>query len=103
MKIQPRQRRDLEGNVVSDEPGFFNNALRHTVVGIEIWPEKIFQVRLGYSFRRAEELRIDETRAFSGLSGGFSLKMNKIRFSFSHARYSLAANTSFFGLNIDLQ
>jgi hypothetical protein len=95
--------RDLEGNITSEKPGFFNNALRHTVIGVEIFPERVFEIRLGYSFRRAEELRIDEARAFSGLSGGFSLKMHKMRFSFSHARYSLAANTSFFGLNIDLQ
>ena len=95
--------RDLDGNVIEDEPGFFNNALRHTVIGVEIFPEKAFEVRLGYSFRRAEELRIADTRAFSGLSGGFSLKINKLRFSYTHARYTLAAHTSIIGVNIDLR
>ncbi|MGB5983314.1 MAG: type IX secretion system protein PorQ [Nonlabens sp.] len=94
---------DLDGNVIEEEPGFINNALRHTVLGVEFFPEKVFEIRLGYSFRRAEELRIDETRAFSGLSAGFSLKMNKMRFSYTHARYSLASHTSIFGVNIDLQ
>ncbi|MGB3592421.1 MAG: type IX secretion system protein PorQ [Nonlabens sp.] len=94
---------DLDGNVEDNKPGFFNNALRHTVVGVEIFPEGVFEIRLGYSFRRAEELRIEDTRSFSGLSGGFSLKMNKIRFSYTHARYSLASNTSFVGLQINLQ
>ncbi len=94
---------DLDGNVIEDEPGFFNNMLRHTVLGVELFPEQTFEIRLGYSFRRAEELRIQDTRAFSGLSAGFSLKMNKMRFSYSHARYSLAAHTSFIGVNIDLQ
>ncbi len=95
--------RDLDGNVVSEEPGFFNNALRHTVLGVEIFPESVFELRLGYSFRRAEELRIQDTRAFSGLSAGFSLKVNKMRFSYSHARYTLASHTSFLGVNINLQ
>ncbi|BAO56593.1 type IX secretion system protein PorQ [Nonlabens marinus] len=95
--------RDLDGNVVSEEPGFFNNALRHTVLGVEIFPESAFELRLGYSFRRAEELRIQDTRAFSGLSAGFSLKVNKMRFSYSHARYTLASHTSFLGVNINLQ
>ncbi|WP_194850663.1 type IX secretion system protein PorQ [Nonlabens antarcticus] len=95
--------RDLDGNVVNDDPGFFNNALRHTVIGLELFPESVFELRLGYSFRRAEELRIQDTRAFSGLSAGFSLKINKMRFSYSHARYSLASNTSFIGVNINLQ
>ncbi len=93
---------DLDGNVIEDEPGFINNALRHTVLGVEFFPESAFELRLGYSFRRAEELRINDTRAFSGLSGGFSLKINKMRFSYTHARYSLATHTSIFGVNIDL-
>ncbi len=95
--------RDLDGNVIEDDPSFFNNALRHTVLGVEVFPEGDFQLRVGYSFRRSEELRIQDTRAFSGLSAGFSLKINKMRFSYSHARYSLASNTSFIGVNINLQ
>jgi hypothetical protein len=95
--------RDLDGSVIEDDPGFFNNALRHTVLGLEIFPEGALQLRLGYSFRRAEELRINDVRSFSGLSGGFSLKINKLRFSYSHARYSLASHTSFIGVNINLQ
>ena len=95
--------RDLDGNVIEEDPNFINNALRHTVLGVEIFPESDFQLRLGYSFRRAEELRIQDTRAFSGLSAGFSLRINKMRFSYSHARYSLASHTSFLGVNINLQ
>jgi hypothetical protein len=94
---------DLDGNITEDQPGFFNNALRHTVLGLEIFPEQIFEVRLGYSFRRSEELRIENTRAFSGVSAGFSLKMNNLRFSYTHARYTLASHTSLFGININLQ
>jgi hypothetical protein len=93
---------DLNGNQTEEKISFFNNALRHLVMGAELFPEKGFNIRLGYNFRRAEELRILEQRNFSGLSFGVGLKMNKIRFSYTHARYSSAANTSFFGLNIDL-
>ncbi len=94
---------DLNGNQTSEKVSFFNNAMRHLVLGAELFPEKGFNIRLGYNFRRAEELRILEQRNFSGLSFGIGLKMNKIRFSYAHARYSSAANTSFFGLNIDLE
>lgn len=94
---------DLDGNVISKEPGFINNALRHTVIGVEFFPESSFEIRLGYNFRRAEELRIEDTRAFSGISAGFSLKINNLRFSYSYARYTLAAHSSFIGVNIDLQ
>lgn len=94
---------DLEGNQTQEEVGFLKNAIRHVILGAEIFPEGGFNIRLGYNFRRAEELRIVEQRNFSGLSVGIGLKMNKFRFSYTHARYSSASNTSFFGLQIDLQ
>lgn len=97
-----RDETDIEGNVQLDDPGFFNNALRHTVLGLELFPEGGFNVRLGYSFRRAEELRIPDQRSFAGLSGGFSIKFNKLRLSYTYARFNTAASTSYFGLNIDL-
>lgn len=94
---------DLEGNQTQEKVGFFNNVLRHTILGAELFPDKGFNIRLGYNFRRAEELRIVEQRNFSGLTFGVGIKLGKMRFSYTHARYSTAANTSFFGLQIDLQ
>lgn len=94
---------DLEGNQTQEKVGFGQQLLRHTIVGAEIFPEKGFNLRLGYNFRRAEELRIADQRDFSGLSFGVGLKLNKLRFSYTHARYTSASNTSFLGLQIDLR
>ena len=94
---------DLNGTQTPEEVGFFSNVLRHTIVGAELFPDKGFNIRLGYSFRRAAELKILEQRNFSGLSFGVGLKFNKFRFSYTHARYSSAANSSFMGLQINLQ
>lgn len=98
-----REQTDLEGNVTKENVNFLDNALRHMIFGVELFPESGFNIRLGYNFRRGEELRILEKRAFAGLSGGFSIKLNKFRLSYSYAKYSTAANASFFGLNLDLQ
>jgi hypothetical protein len=98
-----RDETDLQGNVIANDPGFINNALRHVILGLEFFPESGFNVRLGYNFRRSEELRIQDQRSFAGLSGGLSIKFNKIRLSYTYARYNSAASSSFFGLNIDLQ
>jgi len=92
---------DIDGGSTPEKVGFFNNALRHVVFGAELFPTKGFNIRLGYNFRRAEELRILEQRNFSGLSLGFGLKMGKLKFNYSYSRYTLAANTSLFGLTID--
>ena len=94
---------DLSGNQTSEKIGFLGQVIRHTIIGAELFPEGGFNIRLGYNFRRAEELRIIDQRNFSGLSAGISIKMNKMRFSYTHAKYSSAANSNFFGLQIDLQ
>ena len=93
---------DLSGNQTQEEIGFLSQLIRHTLVGAELFPERGFNIRLGYSFRRAEELRILEQRNFSGLSFGIGIKFNKLRFSYTHARYSSASNTSFLGVQISL-
>jgi len=93
---------DLDGNQTQEKVGFFNEVLRHTIVGAELFPERGFNIRMAYNFRRAEELRILEQRNFSGLSFGLGIKLNKLRFSYTHARYSGASNANFFGVQIDL-
>lgn len=96
-----RAQGNLDGGSTPEKVSVFNNALRHVVVGAELFPDKAFNIRLGYNFRRAEELRILEQRNFSGISVGFGLKMNNLKFNYSYSRYTLAANTSLFGLTID--
>ncbi|SFZ91971.1 hypothetical protein SAMN05428642_102458 [Flaviramulus basaltis] len=98
-----RNTSDLSGNQSNEKVGFLGQVIRHTIVGAEIFPEGGFNIRLGYNFRRGEELRILDQRNFSGLSAGISIKMNKMRFSYTHAKYTSAANSNFFGLQIDLQ
>ncbi|HQA74170.1 type IX secretion system protein PorQ [Flavobacterium sp.] len=96
-----RAQGSLDGGSSAEKISIFNNALRHIVVGAELFPDKGFNIRIGYNFRRAEELRILEQRNFSGISVGFGLKIRKLKFNYSYSRYTLAANTSLFGLTID--
>ena len=93
----------LDGSSSEEKISFLGNALRHTIFGVELFPKKSFNLRLGYNFRRAEELQILDQRNFSGISVGFGLKFNKIKFNYSYSRYTLAGNTSLFGLTINLQ
>jgi hypothetical protein len=93
---------NLDGGSNEEKVSFFNNALRHVIVGAELFPEKGFNLRLGYNFRRGEELRIVDQRNFSGISVGVGLRFGKVKFDYSYSRYTVAANTSLFGLMIDL-
>lgn len=98
-----RNETDLEGNESEENINFIDDLFRHTIIGLELFPDSGFNIRLGYNFRRGEELRIIEQRAFAGISAGFSVKFNKLRLSYSYAKYSVAAASSYFGLNLDLQ
>jgi hypothetical protein len=91
----------IDGVESPEKVSFINNTLRHTVLGIELFPKRAFNIRLGYNFRRSQELKILEQRSFSGISLGFGLKMNKLKFNYSYSKYTLAGNTSLFGLIID--
>ena len=97
-----RAQGSLDGGSEEEKVSFFNNALRHVILGAELFPEKGFNLRLGYNFRRGEELRIVDKRNFSGISVGFGLRFGKVKFDYSYSRYTIAANTSLFGLMIDL-
>lgn len=94
---------DLEGNVTSEKITFFDNVYRRIIVGIELFPESGFNLRLGYNVRRAEELRIIDQRSFAGLSAGFGIKFNRVRLSYAYSRFNQAASVSYFGLNLDLR
>lgn len=98
-----RAQNTIDGGSVPEKTSFFNNALRHVIVGAELFPTKGFNFRVGYNFRRGEELRLLEQRNFSGISVGFGLKMGRLKFDYSYSRYTLGANTSLFGLSINFQ
>lgn len=93
----------FDGTTTEKKVSIFGNAIRHMIFGVELFPKKSFNIRLGYNFRRAEELRILDQRNFSGMSFGFGLKFNSLKFNYSYSRYTLAGNTSLFGLTINFQ
>ncbi len=93
---------DLEGNVSSNDVSFFNNAIRHVAIGGEFFPDKGFNIRFGYNFRRAAELKLSETRTFAGITVGFGLKMGRLKLDYAFTKYHPADNTSTFTLHLDL-
>ena len=96
------QTSDLEGNVTEEKISFFTNAIRHIVVGAELFPESAINLRAGYNFRRASELKLQNARSFSGLSFGIGIKMNKFRFNYAFSKYHSASSSSTFSLQFDL-
>ncbi len=96
------QTTDLEGNITEEKIGFIDNTFRHFVVGAELFPESAINLRMGYNFRRAAELKLQNVRTFGGISFGFGIKMNKIKFNYAYSKFHSATNASTFSLQIDL-
>ncbi len=97
-----RSQQTIDGEQIPEKVTTLGNAFRHVVFGAEIFPKRAFSIRLSYNFRRAAELKIIEQRTFSGISAGFGIRFSKFRFDYSYSRYTLASNTSLFGLTINL-
>jgi hypothetical protein len=93
---------DLDGNTQDEDINFFTNAIRHLVIGAEFFPDKGFNIRLGYNFRRAAELSLTESRTFAGISAGFGLKMGRFKLDYAYTPYHPAEKSSTFTLRMDL-
>jgi len=92
----------IGGETTNNKISFINNAFRHITVGAEFFPEKGFNLRLGYNFRRGRELRLTDSRTFAGLSAGFGLKMNRVKLNYAFTKFHPVSNTNTFTLNINL-
>ena len=92
---------NLGGDSTQQKSGLIKKVLRHATFGVEVFPEGVFSIRLGYHAQRAAELRILEMRNFSGLSFGVGMQLRRLRFQLSHARYNIAGNRTFLGLTLE--
>lgn len=93
----------IDGSVTSSSIKGLSNAFRHVIIGAEFFPENDFNLRFGYNFRRARELRLTSSRTFSGLTAGFGIKMRRLQFNYAFSKFHPAANANTFSLIFDLR
>jgi hypothetical protein len=74
----------------------------HIAIGAELFPKRDFNLRLGYNFKRGNELAVEDIRAFSGLTYGFGIRMNAFRIEFGHGNYHTSGGSNHFSLLINL-
>ena len=93
----------IDGTTTTKNPSFLDTATRHLIVGGEFFSDKNFNLRFGYNFRRAKELKLTEARTFSGFTFGFGIKLGKrMRFNYAYSKYHPASNSSTFSLQFDM-
>lgn len=74
----------------------------HFSFGAEIFPEKSFNLRIGYNIKRGNELSVVDQRSFAGLSAGFGVKLGDFRIDYTHARYHNSGNLNMLGISVDM-
>ena len=82
----------LNGGSQSQE--FFENLMRHTVIGVEILPHKNFYLSAGYNYQRRRELKIDSKVSAVGFSWGFGINTSFMNIEFGRATYHLAGSSN---------
>ena len=94
---------DLQtGEFILSKPTFFSNAMRHLVLGAELFPNSGFSIQTGFNIQRAQELKISGSRTFAGLSFGFGLKIKNMKLNYAFSKYHPAFDSHTFNLGINL-
>lgn len=86
----------------SDFDLFIDKFMRHMMVGTAVHIGDRLEVRLGYNYRRRQEMKIDDKTAMVGFSWGLGLNLNRFRISYGRALYHLAGGTNHFSFSMNL-
>jgi hypothetical protein len=78
------------GTSSSPMTDFFENAMRHIVIGTEIIPQKNFYLSAGYNYQRRRELQVDSKVSTVGFSWGFGINTSFMSVGFGRATFHLA-------------
>jgi len=73
---------------------FFENLMRHVIVGAELIPHKNFYVSAGYNYQRRRELQIESNISTVGFSWGFGINTNWLNIEYGRATYHLAGSSN---------
>jgi hypothetical protein len=96
------QKKDLNGNIIDNQPSTTDKIARHLALGIELLLDKNFRVLLGYNHLTRQELLVQNVGGMAGFSTGFVFNTKRIQFSYSYAGYHVAGGLHSFGIGLRL-
>jgi hypothetical protein len=90
------------GTITPVSSDFFENLLRHIVVGAELIPHKNFYFCGGYNYQRRSELQVSSKVSTVGFSWGFGINTSWMDIEFGRATYHLAGSSNHVSLILRL-
>jgi len=97
LTYQYRESEEIPAQASED---FFENMMRHIIIGAEIIPHKNFYLSFGYNHQRRSELHTESAVAGSGLTWGFGFNTSMLSVEFGRATYHLAGSSNHISLII---
>ncbi len=93
-----------EGTATTGErlKDFGDKLMRHIVVSGEVLLTENIHIRMGYDYRRRQELKLYEKPGFIGFSYGVGITVAGFHISYGRASYHLAGGTNHFTVTTDL-
>ncbi|MCF8230687.1 MAG: type IX secretion system protein PorQ [Bacteroidales bacterium] len=90
------------GEVEDDDTGFGDKVMRHIVLGGEFMPTENFSLRVGYNYRRRQEMKLNSKLGTVGFSWGIGFRVSKFHFSYSRSAYHLVGSPNYITITTDL-
>ncbi len=94
------QKKDLNGNLIDNQPSTVDKIARHLTLGIEVLLDKNFRALVGYNHLIRKELSVQNIGGLSGFSFGFVFNTKRIDFSYAYSSYHVAGGLHSFGVGI---
>ena len=82
------------GTNESEKSEFFENMMRHVILGAELISHKNFYFCGGYNYQRRKELQVDSKVSTVGFSWGFGINTSLLNIEFGRATYHLAGSST---------
>lgn len=80
----------ITGEVIEDRVTRFDKLMLHVVPSVEVLLSENFMLRVGYNYRRRQEMVLPDKPALTGVSFGVGLKLSKFHLSYGYSQLNLA-------------
>lgn len=81
---------------------FFDQFMRHMIFATEVRLGKNLTFRVGYNYRRRQELKVSTRPGMVGFSWGVGVRVSKFRISYGRPAYHLAGGGNYFSFSMNL-
>jgi hypothetical protein len=93
----------ITGEVIEPKPSnIADKFMRHITIGTELLITKNFHIRVGYNYRRRQEMKIIDRPGTVGFSWGFGFNVKRFNISYARATYHLAGGNNHFTVSFKI-